>query len=241
LLVAPLTLAEQSIQLIRREAEHARKGRPARIIAKMNSLLEKSIVEALYEASQAGVEIDLIVRGICSLRPGVKGLSERIRVRSIVGRFLEHSRIFYFANGGEETVYCGSADWMPRNLFERCEVLFPVKDAQIRTRLKDEILAAYLADTAKTRMLEPNGDYRRARPATGKTAFSAQDFFMQLAEGRVTVDQIPSLVEMPETAPAAKPARLKSLAASKSAPRKKTSRAIPRPQAEDVQAPSPVS
>ena len=125
LLVAPLTLAEQSIQMIRREAEHARKGRPARIIAKMNSLLEKSIVEALYEASQAGVEIDLIVRGICSLRPGVKGLSEHIRVRSLVGRFLEHSRIFYFANGGEEAIYCGSADWMPRNLFERCEVLFP--------------------------------------------------------------------------------------------------------------------
>src|SRR6201997_622538 len=111
LLVAPLTLAEQSIQMIRREAEHARKGRPARIIVKMNSLLEKSIVEALYEASQAGVEIDLIVRGICSLRPQVKGLSERIRVRSLVGRFLEHSRIFYFANGGKEEVYWGSADW----------------------------------------------------------------------------------------------------------------------------------
>jgi polyphosphate kinase len=196
LLVAPLTLAEQSIQMIRREAEHARRGRPARIIAKMNSLLEKSIVEALYEASQAGVEIDLIVRGICSLRPGVKGLSEHIRVRSVVGRFLEHSRIFYFANGGEETIYCGSADWMPRNLFERCEVLFPVRDVQLRTRLKDEILAAYLADTAKTRMLEPDGDYRRARGGSGKVPFSAQDFFMQLAEGRATIDQIPPPVEM---------------------------------------------
>ncbi|HEY4010993.1 MAG TPA: hypothetical protein VGM11_12645 [Acidobacteriaceae bacterium] len=238
LLVAPLTLAEQSIQLIRREAEHARKGRPARIIAKMNSLLEKSIVETLYEASQAGVEIDLIVRGICSLRPGVKGLSERIRVRSLVGRFLEHSRIFYFANGGEETVYCGSADWMPRNLFERCEVLFPVNDAQLRGRLKNEILAAYLADTAKTRMLEPSGDYRRARPAPGKAAFSAQDFFIQLAEGRVTADQIPP-VEIKETVAVIKPARLKSLAASKAPTRKKTSRAMPRLQAEDVSAVSP--
>ena len=174
--MAPLTLAEQSIRLIRRETEHARAGRPARIIAKMNSLLEQSIIEALYEASQAGVEIDLIVRGICSLRPGVKGLSEHIRVRSIVGRFLEHSRIFYFANGGEETIYCGSADWMPRNLFERCEVLFPVRDAQLRTRLKDEILAAYLADTAKTRMLEPDGDYRRARGGSGKASFLRPGF-----------------------------------------------------------------
>src|ERR1700723_2126679 len=227
LLVAPLTLAEQSIQLIRREAEHARKGRPARIIAKMNSLLEKSIVEALYDASQAGVEIDLIVRGICSLRPEVKGLSERIRVRSLVGRFLEHSRIFYFANGGEETVYCGSADWMPRNLFERCEVLFPVNDAQLRARLKDEILAAYLADTAKTRILESNGDYRRARAVAGKTAFSAQDFFMQLAEGRVTADQIPPPVEMPESRVVVKPS------ASKSPPRKKASRGVSRLPAGD--------
>jgi polyphosphate kinase len=230
LLVAPLTLAEQSIQMIRREAEHARKGRPARIIAKMNSLLEKSIVESLYEASQAGVEIDLIVRGICSLRPGVKGLSERIRVRSVVGRFLEHSRIFYFTNGGEEAVYCGSADWMPRNLFERCEVVFPVNDAQLRARLKDEILAAYLADTAKTRILEPSGDYRRARPATGKTTFSAQDFFMQLAEGRVTADQIPPPVEMGDVGAAAKPARRKSPV------RKKTTRAVARGRMENAPA-----
>lgn len=204
LLVAPLTLAEQSIQMIRREAEHARRGRPARIVAKMNSLLEKSIVEALYEASQAGVEIDLIVRGICSLRPGVKGISERIRVRSLVGRFLEHSRIFYFANGGDETIYCGSADWMPRNLFERCEVLFPINDPQLRTRLKTEILAAYLADTVKTRILEPNGDYRRARSEGGRAPFSAQDFFMQLAEGRVTAEQIPPPVEVHTTKTATK-------------------------------------
>jgi polyphosphate kinase len=233
LLVAPLTLAEGTIQMIRREAEHARAGRPARIIAKMNSLLEKGVVEALYEASQAGVEVDLIVRGICSLRPGVRGLSEHIRVRSLVGRFLEHSRIFFFANGGEEEIYCGSADWMPRNLLERCEVLFPVKDAQLRARLRNEILPAYLADTAKTRMLEPDGDYRRARRQAGEKAaakaqadkgtaekggFSAQDFFIQLAEGRTSVEAIPPPVEM-GAAPAKPAARRK-----RAAPRR---RAVP--------------
>jgi polyphosphate kinase len=215
LLLAPLTLAEQSIRMIRREADHARAGRPARIIAKMNSLLEKSVVEALYDASQAGVEIDLIVRGICSLRPGVKGLSERIRVRSLVGRFLEHSRIYAFANGGEDEIYCGSADWMPRNLFERCEVVFPVKDPQLCARLKDEILAAYLADSAKTRMLQPDGDYRRARPSGNGAPFSAQDFFIQLAEGRATREQIPLPVEMGRLSPARPAARRKAPARKK--------------------------
>ncbi len=128
LFVAPLTMAESFLRLIRREQEHAQAGRPAHIVAKMNSLLEPSIIQALYQASQAGVEIDLIVRGQSILRPGVKGLSERISVRSIVGRFLEHSRIFHFANGGNDEIYLGSADWMPRNLFERCEVVFPVRD-----------------------------------------------------------------------------------------------------------------
>ena len=128
LLVAPLTMAESFLGLIRRETEHARAGRPAHIVAKMNALLEPSVIEALYQASQAGVDIDLIVRGLCILRPGVKGLSDSIRVRSIVGRFLEHSRIFHFANGGDDEIYLGSADWMPRNLFERCEVVFPVRD-----------------------------------------------------------------------------------------------------------------
>lgn len=198
LLVAPLTLAESFIRMIHREAEHAAAGRPARIIAKMNSLLEVAVIEALYEASKAGVEIDLIVRGICSLRPGIRGVSDRIRVRSIVGRFLEHSRIFYFANGGEEEIYCGSADWMPRNLFERCEVVFPIRDAQIRARIKNEILAAYLADNTKTRMETPGGDYVRVRAINDKP-FSAQDFFMRLAEGRDSVDNIPG----PAAAPAA--------------------------------------
>lgn len=194
LLVSPLTLAQGTIRLIQRETEHAQAGKPARIIAKMNSLLEQSVIEALYAASQAGVEIDLIVRGICSLRPGLPGVSERIRVRSIVGRFLEHSRIFYFANGGREEVYCGSVDWMPRNLFERCEVVFPVKDASLRTRLRTEILSAYLADTTKARLMQPDGTYIRLRDTLeGQSAgpFNAQEFFMELAEGKVSVDSIP--------------------------------------------------
>ncbi len=146
------------LALIAREAEHARHGRPARIIAKMNALLDKNIITALYSASQAGVNIDLIVRGICALRPGVRGVSDRIRVRSIVGRFLEHSRIYYFANGGEEDVYLGSADWMPRNLYERVEVIFPVKDELLRERVRQEILEAYLADNVKSRVLQKDGN-----------------------------------------------------------------------------------
>jgi len=183
LMVAPLTLAEKLIALIRREAAHAKAGKPAAIVAKMNALLDRPTVEALYAASQAGVEIDLIVRGMCSLRPGVKGLSERIRVRSIVGRYLEHSRIFCFANAGKEEIYCGSADWMPRNLFERCEVLFPVAQAGLVTRLREEILAAYLADNTKARLLQPDGEYVRA--PKGGTAFAAQDYLMRIAEGAV--------------------------------------------------------
>ena len=194
LLVAPLTLAESTIRLIHRETEHAAAGRPARIVAKMNSLLEQSVIEALYSAAHAGVEIDLIVRGICALRPGLKNLSEKIRVRSIVGRFLEHSRLFYFLNGGDEEFYCGSADWMPRNLFERCEVVFPIRDPQIRARIRDEILAACLADNVKARILRPDGSYMRVRDAgrEGKpSAFNSQEFFMAVAEGRADASDIP--------------------------------------------------
>jgi polyphosphate kinase len=179
LLVAPLTLAPEILKLIAREADNAKAGKPAAIIAKMNALLDRATIEALYEASKAGVEIDLIVRGICALRPGVKGLSEHIRVRSIVGRFLEHSRIFSFANGGKPEVFCGSADWMPRNLFERCEVLFPVSDPLLCTRLREEILGSYLKDNVKARLLEPDGKYVRA-PRNG-AAFNAQEHMMQIA------------------------------------------------------------
>ena len=184
LLVAPLTLADRIIALIEREAAHAKAGRPAAIVAKMNALLDPRTVEALYAASQAGVEIDLIVRGMCSLRPGVKGLSERIRVRSIVGRFLEHSRIFWFANSGKSEVYCGSADWMPRNLVERCEVVFPVTQPDLVKRLREEILNAYLADNTKARLLSPDGEYVRA-PRTGEP-FGAQDHLIRVAMGEVT-------------------------------------------------------
>ncbi|MBZ5580492.1 MAG: NAD(P)H-dependent oxidoreductase subunit E, partial [Acidobacteriia bacterium] len=192
MLVAPLDLAEKCMSLIEREAEHARMGRPARMIVKINSLVDKNIVQALYRASQAGVDIEMLVRGICSLRPGIRGLSDRIRVRSIVGRFLEHSRIFYFENGGEPEVYLGSADWMPRNLHERVEVLFPLKNPLLRDRVVHEILAAYLADNVKARFLQKDGRYlrpwqspkgRSKRPPRGPAAFSAQDFLIGLAEG----------------------------------------------------------
>jgi polyphosphate kinase len=180
LLVAPLTLAPSLLKLIARETEHAKAGKPAAIVAKMNALLDRATVESLYAASQAGVEIDLIVRGMCSLRPGVKGLSEHIRVRSIVGRYLEHSRIFSFANGGQAEVFCGSADWMPRNLFERCEVVFPIEDPALAQRLREEILAAYLADNTKARILQPDGRYLRAH--RNGHAFSVQDRLMDLAQ-----------------------------------------------------------
>jgi polyphosphate kinase len=143
------------------------------------------------------VDIDLIIRGLSILRPGVKGLSERIRVRSIVGRFLEHSRIFYFANGGDDEVYLGSADLMPRNLFERCEVVFPVRDAAAVARIEEEILPAYLADTAKARLQQSDGTYVRANKLADKgtkdaPAFSSQEFLMQLAEGKTDLDAIPN-------------------------------------------------
>jgi len=196
LMVAPLNLAENCIALINREAEHARHGRPAHIIAKMNALLDKNVIMALYRASQAGVNIDLIVRGVCALRPGIRGVSDHIRVRSVVGRFLEHSRIFYFHNAGQEEIYLGSADWMPRNLYERVEVLFPLKDAMLRERVRHEILGVYLADNLKTRLLQKDGSYVRQWQAEGKRkapipGFSAQDFLVGLAEGKIAMDAIP--------------------------------------------------
>jgi polyphosphate kinase len=196
LLVAPLDLAEKCIALIDREAEHARRGQDARIIAKMNALLDHSIIQALYRASQAGVQIDLIVRGICAVRPGVRGVSDNIHVRSIVGRFLEHSRIYYFGNGGEPEIYIGSADWMPRNLYERVEVLVPLRDELQRERVRHEILDAYLADNRKARILLKDTTYIRAwqpihgprnrRPPKGAAAFSAQDFLIGVAEGKTS-------------------------------------------------------
>ncbi|HXR96550.1 MAG TPA: polyphosphate kinase 1 [Terriglobales bacterium] len=195
LLVAPTDLAAQIHLLIDREAEHARHGRPARIIAKVNGLLDQSFIESLYAASTAGVEIDLLVRGMCALRPGYRTLSRHIRVRSLVGRFLEHSRIYYFENGGAEEVYLGSADWMPRNLYERVEVVFPIADAGLRHRVRHEILAAYLADTAKTRWLTSTGNYRR--PKLARRRFNAQEYFIARSLGQAGLADIPP----PETAP----------------------------------------
>jgi polyphosphate kinase len=197
LMVSPVNLAEHSLDLIAREIEHARLGRPARIIAKMNALLDKNIIAALYRASQAGVEIDLIVRGMCGLRPGIRGVSDRIRVRSIVGRFLEHSRIFYFANGGQDAIFVSSADWMPRNLYERVEVMFPVKDPLLRDRIRHEILDAYLKDTVKARVLRRDGSYVRAWQAAGKRkspvpGFNSQEFLLALAEGKQSLSGLPS-------------------------------------------------
>jgi polyphosphate kinase len=159
LLVAPFELHARMLKLIEREAENARKNLPARIIAKVNSLAEPQIIEALYRASQAGVKIDLIVRGICCLKPGVKGLSENITVRSIIDRFLEHSRIYYFENACQPQVFVGSADWLPRNLFRRIEVVFPIEDGVLRERITNEILGTTMADNARARMLLSDGAY----------------------------------------------------------------------------------
>jgi polyphosphate kinase len=177
LLVAPINLREKLIALIRREAANKLEGKEARIIIKVNSLTDVELIHALYDAARAGVEIDLIVRGICSLRPGVAGVSENIRVRSIVGRFLEHSRVFYFANGGGEEVYIGSADWMHRNLDRRVEVVVPIKDANIRQYLKEVLLAAYLRDNVNARILNADGSYEKVS-GNGSEPFSSQMFFV---------------------------------------------------------------
>ena len=217
LLVSPITLAQDLLNLIAREAEHARAGRPARIIAKMNALLDGKTVRALYEASQAGVEIDLIVRGMCSLRPGVRGLSERIRVRSIVGRFLEHSRIFFFGNGSSapvgssgdgSEVYCGSADWMPRNLYDRCEAVFPITAAPLRARLRNEILETYLQDNVKARMLQPSGEYIRV--AQHGPPVQAQVRLMDLATDPDAVTPLPAPSVTPEAAAERSPQKKRS-------------------------------
>jgi polyphosphate kinase len=177
LLVAPLNLRKRMMELIKRETAHARSGRPAHIMAKINRLTDLQIIEALYEASQAGVKIDLIVRGACMIRPGEPGLSQTVHVRSIVGPFLEHSRIFYFANGGDEEVYIGSADWMTRNLDRRVEVVAPVLDPHAKTYLKDTVLAAYLRDNVKARVMNSDGTYEPPPMEAGEEPFNSQMFF----------------------------------------------------------------
>jgi polyphosphate kinase len=178
LLVAPVNLRDKMIEMIRRETENARRGLSARIVAKMNRLADLEIIRALYEASQAGVEIDLIVRGICMLRPEIPGLSENIRVRSIVGRLLEHSRVYYFANGGDEEIYMGSSDWMPRNLDRRVEVIAPVENPALKKYLKDEYLSAYLRDNVKARALRADGIYEKVSSAAAEP-FNCQLSFQE--------------------------------------------------------------
>ena len=181
LLVAPVNMREKFLKLIHREIEHQKQGYPSYIIAKMNSLVDPEIISALYEASQVGVNIDLIIRGICCIRPKVKGLSDRIRVISVIGRFLEHSRIFYFSNGGEEQVYIGSADWMPRNLDARVEVITPVEEGSLIKELK-QILEIILADNRQAWDLKADGTYIQRVPKDGEPEMSSQKHFM--SQGR---------------------------------------------------------
>jgi polyphosphate kinase len=175
LLVSPGTLRLRLEELIEREIAHKQAGRPAHIFFKMNALVDGRLIRMLYRASCAGVKVDLLVRGICCLRPGVPGVSENIRVISIVGRFLEHTRVYYFRNGGAETFFLGSADPMPRNLDRRVEILFPVEDPALQDRLKAEIIDCYTADTAKARRMQPDGSYVRIRPARNEPEINAQE------------------------------------------------------------------
>ncbi|MDX5299522.1 MAG: polyphosphate kinase 1, partial [Gammaproteobacteria bacterium] len=180
---APFTLHSKMIELIEREIRHAEAGKPASIVAKVNALTEPEIIKALYRASMAGVRIDLIVRGICGLRPGVPGLSENIRVRSVIGRFLEHSRVFWFGNNGKDEIYCASADWMERNLLNRIEACFPIENKDLVARVKDE-LGLYLADNAQSWELQPDGTYLANRPAEGEERISAQAILLERLGGK---------------------------------------------------------
>jgi len=174
---SPFSLHQRLVKAIENETAMARAGKKTRIIAKMNALLDPEIIRVLYAASQAGVKIDLIVRGVCALRPGVPGLSENIQVRSIVGRFLEHSRIFYFYNDGAQNLYLASADWMYRNFFRRIECCFPVLDARIKRRVYREGLEPYLKDNTQSWEMQPDGSYRQRKPGRAQ-AYSAQSYLL---------------------------------------------------------------
>jgi polyphosphate kinase len=180
LLVAPLTLRQRLIELVETEIAQTQAGKPGRIIVKMNSLVDADLIALLYQASQAGVEIDLIVRGICCLRPGIPGVSENIRVVSIIGRFLEHSRVFYFRHGGDEIYLLGSADWMPRNLDRRVEAVVPVLAAKPRAQLRN-LLELSLKDNRQAWDLQPDGSYRQRRPEPKDVIYCSQTMLMEQA------------------------------------------------------------
>jgi polyphosphate kinase len=184
LMVAPFDLKQRLIGLIQRERDHALAGKPGRIIAKLNSLVDQEIIEKLYEASCADVTIDLIVRGICCLRPKIPDLSENIRVISIVGRFLEHSRIYYFSNDGQPDLFLSSADWMPRNFLRRVELAFPIENPALRDNLINEVLPRFLNDRVKSRELQPDGSYRRLKPEGPEARAQAQWHFRERSRER---------------------------------------------------------
>ncbi len=188
LLVAPLGLHEAILGFIAREADHARAGRKSGIVAKMNALVDADVVEALYRASQAGVPITLLIRGICCLRPGVPGVSETIQVRALIDRFLEHGRVFHFVNDGKNEVYMGSADWMPRNFHRRVESVFPVEDPALRTRLMD-ILHLQMSDNVKAWVLKPDGKYERVEPQPGEPLVRCQAEFIEMTRDRVKLSE----------------------------------------------------
>jgi polyphosphate kinase len=183
-LTAPFDLHDRMMAMVAREEQNARKGLPSRIIAKMNALVDPELIEALYRASQAGVRIDLIVRGTCSLRPQLKGVSDNITVRSIIDRFLEHSRVYYFENASQPELYLGSADWMPRNFFRRVEIVFPVEDGVVRERILDEILQTILNDNVKARHLRSDGTYWRPPVRKGQDLHRSQVDFINIVEAR---------------------------------------------------------
>ena len=206
LILAPNKMLQVMLEKIDREAANERAGKKSKITVKLNGLLEPTVVKSLYKASQAGVKIDIVCRGICSLRPGLPGISENIRVISVVDRFLEHSRIFYFENDGHPEVFIGSADWMDRNLTRRVEVAFPIEQPDLKARLIDDILKLSVADTGKARLLRPDGTYVRVRPAEGQPVLRSQSRFLEMAGEIETRQQLAALAD--ETPAANAPPKL---------------------------------
>jgi polyphosphate kinase len=217
LVVAPSRMQAFMIEKIEQEAANQKAGKGGRIIAKLNGVLEPKVIQSLYKASQAGVQIDLICRGICALRAGIPTISDNIRVRSIVDRFLEHSRIYYFGNAGDPQVYIGSADWMDRNLSRRVEVVWPIEQADLKQRLINEILKTTLADNVKARELQPDGTWKRVTPAEGEAPLRSQEKFLELAAANSARRQAAVIAAAPSTNGEPQPTRRTRRTAKKSA------------------------